>query len=149
MRTAIAWIVGIIVFFAVGVGFTFLGDSLGIPITTDGYHDEATSLTTSYGYASGIIAFLGGIWSGQAIYARHLNAGFSKRGWFSFSAWLMALGILVVVSMLVQLAFRSFNGALAAYIRMFIELSAMLGVGWACHQWFKNRVNHLDNNSKI
>lgn len=148
MRIAIAWIVGIIVFCAVGVGFAFLGGSLGIPSTIDGYHDEPTSLTTSYGYASSIIALLGGLWSGQASYVRHLNAGFTKRGWFSFFAWLMALGVLVIVSMLVHLAFRSFNGAFASYVRMFTELSVMLGVGWACHQWFKNRVHHLDNNSK-
>jgi hypothetical protein len=162
MRTAIAWIVGIITFLAVGLGLAFLGDALGVSISIDldrpttithgsgpySYDEEVTSLTTSYGYTSGVFAFLIGLWTGQAVYVQHWNAGFTKKGWYSFFAWLIALTALMVVSVLVHLAFRSFNSAFASYIRMFIELGAVLGIGWACHQWFKNRVKYLEYNPK-
>jgi hypothetical protein len=56
----------------------------------------------------------------------------------------MAFAILTIVSVLVHLAFKSFTGVFASYARMLVELGAAVGVGWACYQWFKNRVSRLE-----
>lgn len=162
MRSFVAWVLGIIVFIAVGVGFSFVGEQLGVPSSIDldepttvtrgsgrySYDEEVTSFQTSYGYASGAFAIAIGLWAGQAAFHKKLRAGFTKEGWFSFSAWLIALGALMVISVLIDLAFAKFHGALAYYIRMFLELSAIGSVGWSAHQWYKNRVASLRTKSE-
>ena len=161
MRAFLAWVVGVIVLIAVGVGLSFLGEAIGVPsfIDLDGpttithgsgrysYDEEVSSLQTSYGYASGGFAFVVALWIGQAFYHGKAAAGFTKRGWYSFAAWLLALAFLMVISALIHLAFRTFHGTLASYVRMFLELVAVAGVGWASYQWFKNRVATLSRES--
>lgn len=163
MRTAIAWVIGFITALLVGVGLTFIGDVLGVstsidldgPITmTSGsgrysYDEEVTSLMTMYGYTSATFAFLTGLWIGKATYTRHWNAGFTQKGCYSFFAWLIALATLMIVSVLVHLAFRPFTGVVASYIRTCIELGAVFGIGWACYQWFTNRIRGLEHDSDI
>ena len=162
MRTAASWIVGFVVFLSVGLGLAFLGDAVGVPIAIDldepttithgggrySYDEEVSSLQTSYGSASGVFAIAIGLWAGQAVFFRSWGAGFTKKGWYSFIAWLMAAAILMLVSVLVHLAFRSFHGSIASYLRMFIELGALLGVGWSCYQWFNNRIKHLERETR-
>jgi hypothetical protein len=158
MRAAMGWIVGVIITFLVGLGLTFLGDALGVSVSVDldgptvitngsgrySYDEEVTSLMTFYGYTSGTFAFLIGLWAGQAAFAMRWGAGFTRKGVYSFSAWFIALSILMIVSVLTHLAFRPFFGVLASYARMGVELGAIIGVGWACHQWFKNRLKTLE-----
>jgi len=158
MRTAIGWIVGIIVTLLAGLGLLFLGDAVGVSgsIDLDGpafitngsgrysYDEEVTSLMTLYGYTSSTFAFLLGLWTGRAAYAMRWGAGFTRKGFYSFTAWLIALGILMIVSVLTDLAFRPFSGVFASYARMGVELGAIVGVGWACHQWFKNRQKTME-----
>jgi len=158
MRTAIGWTVGIIVTLLAGLGLTFLGDAVvvsgsvdlgGPTVITNGsgrysYDEEVTSLMTFYGYTSGTFAFLVGLWAGQATCTMRWGAGFTRKGVYSFSAWLIALGILMIVSVLTDLAFHPFSGVFASYARMGVELGATVGVGWACHQWFKNRMKTME-----
>lgn len=158
MRAAIAWIVGIGTILSVGLGLAFLGESIGIStsIELDGpttitngsgrysYDEEVGSLMTMYGYTSASFAFLSGLWTGQVTYIQHWNAGFTQKGWYTFFAWLMALTTLMIVSVLVQLAFRQSTSVFTSYIRCCIELGAIIGIGWACHQWFKNRCQPQD-----
>lgn len=58
MRASIGWVVGIVVFGAVGLGFIFLGEAVGVPTALKldepttitygrGAEEEVTSLTTS------------------------------------------------------------------------------------------------------
>ena len=72
MRSFAAWIIGIVIVIAVGVGLTFVGEMLGVPSSIDldepttithgggrySYDEEVTSLQTSYGYASGAFAIV-------------------------------------------------------------------------------------------
>lgn len=162
MRSFLAWVLGIIVCIAVGVGLTFVGEKLGVPSSIDldepttithgsgrySYDEEVTSLQTSYGYVSGAFAIVIGLWAGQAAFHQKLGAGFTREGWFSFLAWLIALGALMVISVLIHLAFAKFHGALAYYMRMFLELSAIGGIGWSAHQWYKNRIASLRTESE-
>ena len=140
---------------------TYIGEAAGVPsfIDLDGpmtithgsgrysYDEEVSSLQTSYGYASGGFAFVVALWAGQAFFHGKVAAGFTKRGWYSFAAWLVALAILMITSALIHVAFSSFHGTPASYIRMFLELVAAAGVGWASYQWFKNRVATLSGKS--
>ena len=160
MRSFAAWIIGIVI--AVGVGLTFVGEMLGVPSSIDldepttithgggrySYDEEVTSLQTSYGYASGAFAIVIGLWAGQAAFHQRLSAGFTKEGWFSFSAWIIALTALMTISILIHLAFSKTHGALAYYVRMTLEILAIGGIGWASHQWYKNRVASLCTKSE-
>ena len=162
MRAFAAWIIGIVVIIAVGVGLTFVGEALGVPSSIDldepttithgggrySYDEEVTSLQTSYGYASGAFAIVIGLWAGQAAFHQRLSAGFTKEGWFSFSAWIIALTALMTISILIHLAFSKTHGALAYYVRMTLESLAIGGIGWASHQWYKNRVASLCTKSE-
>ena len=157
MRTLLGWVVGIFITLAVGVGLTAAGEALGVPSSIDldepttvtqgggrySYDEEVTSLQTSYGYASGAFAVVIALWASQAAYHGKLGAGFSRKGWYSYSAWVIALVVLMVLSLLTHLAFRHFHGAIAYYARMMVELASLAGVGWASHQWYKNRVVSL------
>ncbi|GLC94782.1 hypothetical protein Tamer19_41900 [Cupriavidus sp. TA19] len=154
MRKILGWVVGFVVVIAVGVALTLAGAALGVPTSIDldgpttithgsgrySYEEETESLTTSFGLATLGLSLLIGIWAGQATYAGGWNAGFTRRGWVSFLAWLMALMILTVLAALSHLAFRGLSGSVAAYAQLFIEVGATVGIGWACHQWWKNRV---------
>lgn len=158
MRTAMGWIVGVIIFLLIGLGLTYLGDAVGVPgavdldgstVITNGsgrysYDEEVTSFMTFFGYTSGAFAFIIGLWAGQAAYAMRWDAGFTQKGFYSFFAWFIALTILMFVSVLTHLAFRPFFGVFASYARMGVELGAIIGVGWACQQWFKNRLKTLE-----
>jgi hypothetical protein len=157
MRKFLGWLVGIIVMVAIGIGFTAVGAALGVPSSIDldeptnvthgggrySYDEEVTSLQTTYGYVSGALSVVVALWAGQAAYHFKLGAGFTRKGWYSYFAWLIALAALVVLSVVFHLAFRQFHGALADYARMFIELASIAGVAWAAHQWYKNRVAFL------
>ncbi len=157
MRTFLAWLVGFVVVLCLGVGLTAAGEALGVPSSIDldgpttvtrgsgrySYDEEVTSLQTAYGYASGAFAVVIALWAGQATYHRKLNAGFTSKGWFSFFAWLLALTILMVISVLIHLTFGQFHGTIAYYVRELLELAAVVGVGWASYQWYKNRVARL------
>lgn len=158
MRAAIGWIVGIIIALLVGLGLALLGDAIGVSVSVDldsptvvtngigrySYDEEVTSNMTFYGYTTITFALLTGLWAGQAAYAMRWDAGFTRKGFYSFSAWFIALVILMIVSVLTHLAFRPFFGVLASYARMGVELGAIIGVAWACHQWFKNRLKTLE-----
>jgi hypothetical protein len=157
MRTVLGWLVGIVVAVLVGVGFTAAGEALGVPSSIDldepttithgsgrySYDEEVTSLQTAYGYASGTLAVLIALWAGQAAFHGKLGAGFSRKGWYSYSAWVIALVALMVLSLLIHLAFRQFHGPVAYYARMLVELASLIGVSWSAHQWYKNRVATL------
>lgn len=157
LRILSAWLIGLSIFVALGVALTEAGVALGVPsfIELDGpttvthgsgrssYDEEIDSTQTGFGMASGMLAFLIALWAGQAAYARSWRAGFTPKGWLTFRAWLMALSILAVVAILTHLAFRSLHGGVAAYARLLIELGATAGIGWACHQWWKNRAGRL------
>ena len=163
MRTAIAWVVGITTILLVGLGLTFLGDALGVLASTDldgpttitigsgrnSYDEEVSSFMTLYGCTSTTFAFLCGLWIGQATYTRRWNAGFTQKGWYSFLAWVIALTTLMIISVLMHVAFRPFTSVFASYIRTLIELGAVLGIGCACYQWFKNRVKCLEPEPKV
>lgn len=157
MRKLFGWMVGIVVFLGVGLALMWAGNALGVPssIELDGpvtithgggrysYDEETDSLQTTYGLMTGALAGLIGIWAGQAAHARRWNAGFTAEGQLSIRAWLMALTILCVLSALTQLAFRGFIGQAAGYVKLAIEAGGCAGVAWACHQWWKNRRNSL------
>ena len=157
MRTVFAWVVGIAALVAVGVAFLAAGEAIGVASSIDldgpttitygggrfGYDEEVSSVQTTYGYASGVVAVLIALWAGQAVYRRRLDAGFSERGSASFLAWLAASLVLVVVFALVHLAFARIHGTLAYYARLLIELGALGGVGWAAYHWYKRRVAHM------
>lgn len=152
-----AWLVGVLVFLGVGLAFTWAGNRLGVPSDIDlhgtttithgggraSYDEEVDSLITSYGMVTGALSMIFGLWAGRATYARRWHANFTKQGWLTFWAWSMALGVLAVLSVLIHLAFKGFSGYVASYARMIIEVGAAVGVGWACHQWWKNRVRQL------
>lgn len=159
MRTVLGWVVGVVVALIVGVGFTAAGEALGVPSSIDldepttithgsGWYsddEEVTSLRTAYGYASGALALVVGLWAGQAVYHGKIGAGFSRKGWYSYFAWVIALAVLMVLSLVTHLAFRQFHGTVAYYARMLVELASLAGVGWAAHQWYKNRVASLQS----
>lgn len=151
MRTAIGWIVGITIALLAGLGLLFLGHAVGVSGSVftngrgrDSYDEEVTSLITLYGYTSSAFAFLIGLWAGKATHAMRWGAAFTRKGAYSLCAWLIALIILMIVSVLTDLAFRPFSGVFASYARMGVELAAILSVGWACHQWFKNRLKAME-----
>ena len=142
---------------AVGLALTFAGAALGAStsIELDGpttithgsgrysYDEEVESLQIVFGYATLGFSLIVGIWAGMTASLGRWSAGFTEKGWLSFFAWLMALAILMVVSVLTHLAFKAFSGSIASYARMLVELGAMVGVGWACHQWWKNGVAQI------
>ena len=161
MHKVLGWLIGLFVMVAVGVAFTAAGEALGVPssihldepttITHSGgrysYDEEITSFQTTYGYLSGALSVVIALWAGQAAYHLKIGAGFSRKGWYSYFAWLLALVVLVVLSVVFHLVFRQFQGSFASYSRMFIELASIAGVAWAAHQWYKNRAATLGRES--
>lgn len=159
MRTAFGWFAGIVVVAAVGFALRSAGTALGIPmfiklddpvtITYDGgrygAESETSVLLTIFGYAVVGFTLLIGSLAGRAAYVGRWNAGLTKRDRLSCLAWLMALSILMVIFVLTDLALRGFSGSLASYAGVLIEFGAVAGVGWACHQWWKNRVKQISS----
>lgn len=159
MRTAFGWFVGIVVVAAVGFALGSAGAALGIPmfITLDdpitisyykGPDVETSDLATMFGYAAMGFTLLVGSLAGRAAYVGRWDAGFTKKEWFSLFAWLMALSILMVVFVLTDLALRRFSGSLASYTGVLIEFGAVAGVGWACRQWWKNRIKQVSSDER-
>jgi hypothetical protein len=157
MRTFSGWFVGVLAALCMGLALSCVGSSLGVPSSLslddpttvtrgsgrESYEEEVSSVHTSFGVLSGAFAIAFGIWAGQAAYHLKLNAGLSRKGMLSLIAWLAALGILVVLSVVIHLAFVTFTGAIAYYARMLLEFAAIGGVSWALHQWYKNRAANL------
>ena len=155
MRVALGWIVGFVATIAVALLLTWAGEAIGVPsavhlaepiIVTSYDNDELVdSGQTSFGLAAGAASLVIGIWAGQAAFFGQWNARFTRTGWCTFAAWLMACGILMIVTALTHLAFRSAGADSARYVKMVIELGAAAGVGWACHQWWKNRTARFND----
>lgn len=157
MRTLAAWLFGIFVMIAVGLGFMAMGAALGIPssIEFDGlvtvtygsgrysYDVEETSAQTTYGLSSTILSIVIALWAGQAAYHMKIGAKFSRKGWYSYFAWILALVPIVIFSAVSYLAFRHFHSTIASYARMILELAVIALVAWAAHQWYLNRVASL------
>jgi hypothetical protein len=153
MRTFFAWFFGVAVFLVVGVGVGIVGDLVGVPAYiyhatpvgywVDGEYAETDSTTTAFGMGIMLLAIVLGVWSGRATFFASVRAGFSEKGNFTFFAWLMAAVVLCVAGALVDLAFRSVRSSLAGYLLWFVEVTIAVGVGWSCHQWWKNRVAHI------
>lgn len=158
MRTFLSWFVGVIAVIVIGVGFTAGGEVLGVqsyidldvPITVtrgsgpSSYDEEVSSYQTTYGLITGTLSFVIALWVGQAIYHGEVNAGFSRKGWYSYLAWVFALTVLAALSLVFHLAFRQFQGMLVNYIRMFVELASVAGVAWASYQWYQIRIALLN-----
>ena len=150
MRTALAWIIGFAALLIVGVAIGLLGDAIGVPPAIyhdqpigreiDGEYSESTSSPTSFGYATMIFSVVVGVWAGRVVFARSWWAGFTPTGRLTFLAWLMATAILLPAAAVVDLALESKHGTVVFYIRLVLELGIVIGVGWSCHQWWKNRV---------
>ena len=150
MRTVSAWLVGILTLLVVSVGIGHLGEAIGIPPAihhnepmsreVDGEHTEFDSSPTSFGYSTMIFSFVVGIWAGQATFAKSLWAGFTTVGKLTFLAWLMATALLLPAGAVVDLAVQNRHGSAVYYIRLLLEIGIMAGIGWACRQWWKNRV---------
>jgi hypothetical protein len=157
LRLIFAWVVGFIVFMAVGVPLGLGGDMLGVPssihlsdattITHGGgrfsYDEEVSSLQTFFGYMVGGVSFLVALWAGRATYFQSIGAGFTDVGRASFFAWLIALTTLLCLSLVYHLAFAKFDGPIAYYVQGLLGILTIFGVGWASHQWYKNRVASL------
>lgn len=162
MRKTISWLIGITVWIALCFIFAIAGGAVGVPSEIDldspvtvirgsgrySYEDEVSSFMTWYGLTTMGLAIMGAAWAGQAFYHRRWLAGFSRRGWYSFAAGLMALSILAIFSMLLHLALGRFHGLFVHYIRMILELGALVGVGWFCRQWFRNRTKGLGHSDE-
>ncbi|MDO8048466.1 hypothetical protein O3301_08305 [Janthinobacterium sp. SUN211] len=154
MRTFLSWFVGVIALIVIGIGFTVCGEVLGVPSYIDldepiavmrgsgpsSYDDEVSSYQTTYGLTSGALSFVIALWVGQAIYHWEVNAGFSRKGWYSYLAWIFALTVLAALSLVFHLTFRQSQGMLVNYTRMFVELASIAGVAWASYQWYQNRI---------
>jgi hypothetical protein len=152
MRVALSWVVGFAIWIGLGLMLAAVGEAVGVPSSiglhepetlTHGsgrysYDEEVSSFQTSYGYATMGLSFMGALWAGQAIYHRRWSANFSRNGWYSFVAWLSALSIFSMLSILLSLVFNFAHGSIAHYARIIIELGALGGVGWVCYRWYRN-----------
>ena len=161
MRRFAAWLVGVAVFLAIGVGIALVGDTVGLISSVDldgptsithgsgrySYEEEETSFLTSFGYATGVLATLIGLWAGQATCHGKLAAGFTRKGWLSFNIWVGATTILLIMSGIIQLAFNHFHRSFANYARMILELATFIGVAWPSHKLFKARAIQIDGES--
>lgn len=154
MRTFLAWLTGVVAFLVVGVGIGMVGDLVGVPAHiyhatpvgywVDGEYAETNSTATSFGMGIMFLAVVLGVWAGRVTYFRSVGAGFSAIGRLTFFAWLMASLIFCVAGALLDLAFRSVYSSLASYLSWLIQAAIVAGVGWSCHQWWKNRVANID-----
>ena len=157
MRSFTAWLVGVAVFLLIGVGIALVGDMVDLRSSTDldafngltygSYEEGKTSFLTSFGYASGVLATLAGLWAGQATFHRKIAAGFTRKGWLSFSIWISATTALLILSGIIQLAFNHFHGRFAYYASMLTELIIFLGVVWPSYKLFKRLASQIDSQS--
>lgn len=104
------------------------------------YDEEVESAQTSFGIYGTLLSIVIGIWVGCATFKGQWSAGWSRRDQLTYRAWLVGLVILTVFSALVDLAFRSFTGGFAQYVRYLLELAAAVGVLWAARLWWKAAV---------
>lgn len=157
LRSMAAWVMGFIVWIVVGVILSLGGDMLGVPssihlsdattITHGGgrysYDEEVSSLQTFFGQIVMVFSLVVALWAGRAIDSHSIGAGFTDIGRLSFFAWLIAMTALLCLSLVYHLAFAKFNGPIAYYAQWLLEILTLFGVGWASHQWYKNRVAAL------
>lgn len=157
LRLIAAWVIGFIVWIGVGILLGRCGDLLGVPsdiylsdattITHGGgrfsYDEEVSSLQTFFGQIVMGFSFMVALWAGRATYFQSIGAGFTDGGRLSFFAWLIAMTVLLCLSLVYHLAFAKFNGPIAYYAQGLLGILTLFGVGWASHQWYKNRVAAL------
>lgn len=162
LRSVSAWVIGFIFWVLVGASLSLGGNLLGVPsviqladsmtITHGGgrfsYDEEVSSLQTFYGEVGMVFALLLALWAGRTVYWRSFGAGFTEVGRFTFFAWLIAVTALLCLALFYHLAFAKFHGPFAYYSLMLLQLLSVVGVVWASHQWFKNRVAGLTVNNQ-
>lgn len=142
VRVVFAWVLGIVVWFAVGHLLTLVGDGLGVPSSIQ--HDPPLldendmlvfSSWTLFGYAQGLFACLVGAWAGQAKFHRSWRAGFTTTGAQTFVAWLAGSVVVAILGGLTHLALPRPHGSWAWYGRMLTEFAIVAGVAYACWRW--------------
>jgi hypothetical protein len=112
------------------------------------YDEDVSSLQTFFGEIAMVFSFLVALWAGRASYFQSISAGFTNVGRLSFFAWLIALTVLLCLSRVYHLAFAKFNGPIAYYAERLLGILTLFDVGWASHQWYKNRIAMLTTREK-
>jgi hypothetical protein len=157
MKTFVGLVVGLIIFGSLTFTFNKIGDKLGVASSYDlgstqtinygrGAEVEVDSATTSYGYAGIGFALVIAIWAGQAAFYRKWHANYTPKDKLTSYAWLIGLTGLMILSVLIELTFRQFEGGLSHFIRGIIELVGIGSIWWASFQWYKNQLNALTRN---
>ena len=151
MRTAVAWLAGVLALLIVAVAVGMLGDAMGVPPAiyfdtpvgseVDGEYTESDGGPTSFGHAVMLFSCVIALWVGRATFTRAWRAGFTPLGKITFQAWLIAAIALLPLGALFDLALVHRHGSVAFYVRLLLEVSIAGGVGWACHQWWKSRLS--------
>ena len=141
MRMLVAWLIGFLAFFVVGLTMMFAGDALGAaPVRYSDGDEEATFFGLSV-MGSPLVV---GMWAGQAVYTRTWRAGFTEVGWVTFWAWLIATTAIAAVALVFDLSFIRRHGAGADFVYFILMMVVTCGIGWLSHQWWKARVIEIE-----
>lgn len=141
--------VGIPCFAMLYLLFDLLGRSIGVPvliqldepILISRYGDDSLedSVTTTFGYCVIAISAMLASRVGMAIRSGTLKGGVSAQGEIEFFAWLIGIIMLSICSALLFLAFRHTRNELAHFLRIALELGAIIWIAWTMKAWRDKR----------
>lgn len=155
MKTALAWIVGIVVAAVIVNGLTLVASALGIPTWIDfgetvffrvgsgpfSYDDEADGAFTAYGLAMMIAAVILGVRAGMAVRAGRLDGGLSIKQEIGCRAWLYGLAVYGAIGAALWLGFG--DTAQGGGIIRALEFGAAVATFWFFKRWRDRQLSAL------
>lgn len=152
MRTAIAWVVGIVVWLVLDRVGHYLGGMVGVPVMVfydetqviqhRFYEEEVDSAFTTFGLGVVGMNIMLATRAGMAAYHQMPHAGVSPKAELQFRAWFGGLALLCVIGALLYRAFgqpySNPSGSIGHSVFRILELCAVAGSAWTMKLWYDN-----------
>lgn len=140
MRLILAWVVGILIV----ASSSYLLDWMGSLMQIKSYIDDFEGgFSTNYGFASTFFSILVGGRIGICINRGTIKAGYSRKDNIEFLAWFFGSLVLVIISAITQLVYKSYYGEIASIIQWAIDAVLFVGVFFIFKWWYEKKIRKL------